>query len=176
MLIDNQRADLAEILVVSMKRIGVEVRPREVTIGPQLFGSKANGSYEIAVLPFPGPGPGGPNADPDALRILFTPTNGVQGNLQGATAYYNKAFNTLAEQQRVAFDQTERKAIVAQMQAILAQDLPVVPLYYQQTDAPYRKQVLGDQWYFTPGNFPSWQNNKQLMVTGMKSGTTIRTN
>jgi hypothetical protein len=31
------------------------------------------------------------------------------------------------------------------------------------------------EWYFTPGQFPSSIDNKQLFITGMKSGTTIRT-
>jgi hypothetical protein len=37
----------------------------------------------------------------------------------------------------------------------------------------FRKQAV-DQWYFTPGQFPSLQDNKQLFVTGQKSGSQIR--
>ena len=173
LLIDSAQAPLAELLVSYMKRVGIELRPKEVTIGPQLFGIKQTSQYEIAVLPFPGPGPGTPESDPDILRILFSSkVTGIE--LQGATNYANPTFDILAERQRVTFDDAERKTIVAQMQMILSQDLPVVPLYYADTDAPYRTRVLGNQWYFTPGTFPTWQNNKQLMVTGLKSGTRIR--
>jgi peptide/nickel transport system substrate-binding protein len=172
LLIDSAQAPLAELLVAAVKRVGIELRPKEVTIGPQLFGNKQTTQYEIAVLPFPGPGPGGPESDPDILRVLFS--SKVTPTLQGATNYANPAFDALADKQRVAFDDAERKTIVAQMQAILAHDLPVVPLYFAETDALYRKQVLGDQWYFTPGSYPSWENNKQLMVTGLRSGTHIR--
>jgi peptide/nickel transport system substrate-binding protein len=172
LLIDNARGDLAEVLVGDLKRVGVELRPNEVTIGPRLFGSKLTGNYDMAVLPFPGPGPGDPNADPDTLRLLFS--SRVGPSLQGASPYANRTFDDLADQQQVTFDETQRKAIVGQMQTILAEDIPVYPLYYADTDAPFRKQVL-DQWYFTPNDFPSWRNNKQLMVTGRKTGTTIRT-
>jgi peptide/nickel transport system substrate-binding protein len=172
LLIDSAQAPLAELLVGYMKRVGIELRPKEVTIGPQLFGNKQTTQYEIAVLPFPGPGPGGPESDPDILRIFFS--SKVPPTLQGATHYANPTFDALADKQRVTFDVGQRKAIVAQMQTILAQDLPVVPLYFAETDGPYRKRVLGDQWYFTPGTFPTWENNKQLMVTGRKTGTRIR--
>ncbi|MDQ6947847.1 MAG: ABC transporter substrate-binding protein, partial [Actinomycetota bacterium] len=146
LLIDIAQTPLAEILVGQLRRAGIELKPKEVAVGPELFGNKLTGSYDIAVLPFPGPGPGGPNADPDVLRLLFS--SKLPPSLQAATAYANPAFDDLAERQRVTFDDTQRKAIVAQMQTILADDLPVVPLYYPQTDMLFRKQVL-DQWYFT---------------------------
>jgi peptide/nickel transport system substrate-binding protein len=125
----------------------------------------------MAVLPFPGPGPGGPNADPDVLRLLFS--SRVPASLQAATAYGNEAFNDLAEKQRVTFDQEERKSIVFQMQKMLADDLPVLPLYFPETAIVYRKKVLPD-WYFTPGQFPASEDNKQLFITGQKTGTKIR--
>jgi hypothetical protein len=59
------------------------------------------------------------------------------------------------------------------MQTILAQDLPVVPLYFPEWTGLFRKSVL-DQWYFTPNQFPVAENNKQLFITGMKTGTAIR--
>ena len=172
LLIDNAQAPLSEILVTSLKRIGVELRPKPVEIGPQLFGNKLIGAYDIAVLFFPGPGPGGPNADPDVLRLLFS--SKAPASLQAASAYGNAEFDTLADKQRVTFDEADRKATVARMQAILADELPVLPLYYPQTSILFRKQVL-DQWYFTPGQFPSVEDNKQLFITGQKSGTAIRT-
>jgi len=171
LLINNAEAPLAELLVGALRRIGVELRPKQVQIGPQLFGNKFIGAYDIAVLPFPGPGPGGPNGDPDVLRLLFS--SKVAPSLQAATAYANPTFDGLAEKQRAAFDEAERKAIVAQMQRILADDLPVLPLYYPEVAMLFRKQVL-DEWYFTPAQFPSSIDNKQLFITGQKTGTTIR--
>lgn len=171
LLINNAEAPLSEILVGALRRIGVELRPKPVEIGPQLFGNKYIGAYDMAVLFFPGPGPGGPNADPDLLRVLFS--SKLPPSLQSASAYANPAFDDLAEKQRVTFDETERKAIVARMQGLIADDLAILPLYYPETTILFRKNVL-DQWYFTPGQFPSPQDNKQLFITGMKTGTTIR--
>lgn len=171
MLINNAEAPLSEILVQALRRVGVELRPKQVVVGPQLFGSKFTGQYDIAVLPFPGPGPGGPNADPDVLRLLFS--SRVAASLQAATAYASPTFDDLAERQRLTFDEKERMAIVAQMQRILADELPMLPLYYPQTTILFRRQVL-DEWYFTPGQFPSLVDNKQLFITGRRAGTGIR--
>jgi hypothetical protein len=49
----------------------------------------------------------------------------------------------------------------------------MLPLYYPETAILFRKQVL-DQWYFTPGQFPSPLDNKQLFITGQKTGSDIR--
>ena len=172
LLIENGQAPLSEILVSSLKRVGVELRPKLVQLGPQLFGNKFVGNYDMAVLFFPGPGPGGPNADPDVLRVLFS--SNVDPSLQAASSYANLAFDDLAERQRVTFDEAQRASMVAQMQKLLADDIPMLPLYYPETAILFRKQVL-DQWYFTPGQFPSQTDNKQLFVTGRKAGTSIRT-
>jgi peptide/nickel transport system substrate-binding protein len=171
LLINNAEAPMSELLVSSLRRIGVELRPKQVEIGAQLFGNKLIGNYDLAVLFFPGPGPGGPNADPDVLRVLFS--SALAPSLQAATQYVNTTFDDLAERQRVAFDRAERMAIVAQMQRILADDLPMLPLFYPEITLLFRRTPI-DQWYFTPGQFPSLQDNKQLFVTGQKAGTRIR--
>jgi peptide/nickel transport system substrate-binding protein len=171
LLISNAEAPLSEVLVGALRRIGVELRPKPVELGPQLFGNKLIGAYDMAVLFFPGPGPGGPNADPDVLRLLFS--SRVPPSLQAASAYANPAFDILADRQRLLFDDRERKDVVAQMQKLLADDLPILPLYYPETATLFRKDVL-DQWYATPGQFPTSQDNKQLFITGAKTGTAIR--
>ena len=171
LLMSSGEAPLAEILVAALRRVGIELKPKLVQIGPQLFGNKFVGNYDMAVLFFPGPGPGGPNADPDVLRLLFS--SKVPPSLQSASAYANPAFDDLAARQRSTFDLAQRQAIVAEMQRLLADDIPVMPLYFPESSLLFRRSVL-DQWYFTPGQFPAQQENKQLFITGMKTGTTIR--
>lgn len=79
----------------------------------------------------------------------------------------------MADRQRVTFDESERKGIVAQMQEIIAEDIPILALYAPNTTFVFRKEVL-DQWYFTPGRYPIEIDNKQLFITGVKRGTQIR--
>ena len=168
---DGAQVALSEILVAALREIGVELAPRPVQIGPELFGNKLFGGYDLVVLPFPGPAPGGPNADPDVLRVLFS--SEVPPSLTGATNYVNRAFDELAEKQRLTFDDAERRRMVGEMQAMIAEDVPVLPLYYPERFLVFRRRVL-DQWYFTPGQYPTVDDNKQLFVTGVKAGTQIR--
>jgi peptide/nickel transport system substrate-binding protein len=169
--IDTAEAPMSEILVGALRRVGVDLRAKPVQLGPELFGNKLFGGYDMVVLPFPGPSPGGPNGDPDILRRVYS--SQVPPSLTGASKYANPAFDALAEKQRVTFDEQERKGIVADMQKMVAGDLPILPLFYPEAAIIFRKKVL-DQWYFTPSQFPTSAENKQLYVTGQKSGTQIR--
>ena len=171
LLASTEAAPLTELLRNALRPIGVELRPKLVTIGPQLFGTKLIGGFDMALLPYPGPSPSGPNGDPDVLRQLFASSS--PPSLTGASGYANERFDDLAEKQRATFDRAERQAMVAEMQKILAEDLPVLSLFYPETVLLFRKSVL-DQWYFTPGQFPTSENNKQYFITGRKSGTKIR--
>ncbi len=168
---DNFQVELGEILIAALREIGVELRSAPVEVGPELFGNKLFGGYDMVVLPFPGPAPGGPNADPDVLRRVFS--SRVPPSLTGATNYVNPAFDDLAEEQRSTFDDEERMAIVADMQTMVARDIPILPLYYPDATLIFREQVL-DEWYFTPGQYPTSEYNKQLFVTGSRGGTEIR--
>ena len=168
---DGAQVALSEILVAALREVGVQLDPKPVQVGPELFGNKLFGGYDLAVLPFPGPAPGGPNADPDVLRVLFS--SRMPPSLTGATNYVNRAFDDLAERQRVTADESERRRVVAEMQRMIADDLPVLPLFYPESFVVFRRRVL-DEWYFTPGQYPTADGNKQLFVTGRRAGTEIR--
>lgn len=72
----------------------------------------------------------------------------------------------------MTFEVGQRKALVAKMQKIIADDVPILPLFYPEVFLAYRKCVL-DGWYFTPGEYPAPEFNKQLFITGKPTGTTI---
>lgn len=168
---DPQSTGLADVVKASLNAVGIELTIKAVQIGPQLFGTKLSGNYDMAILVYPGPAAGGPNADPDLLRQLFSSKSG--SGLTAASGYQNAEFDDLAEKQLTTSDEAERKKIVAQMQEIVARDIPVLPLYYEDTFQIFRKKVL-DSWYFTPGEFPVALNNRQQFITGRKTGLKIR--
>ncbi|MBA3286538.1 MAG: hypothetical protein H0U21_00755 [Acidimicrobiia bacterium] len=161
----------AELVAAALEQIGVVITIKSVEAGPQLFGAKFSGGYEMALLGFPGPSAGGPNGDPDLLRRVFAST--VPPSLTGASGYVNPTFDELAARQRATFDEAERKSIVAEMQEIIAEDIPILALYAPDTTFVFRKAVL-DQWYFTPGRYPIDIDNKQLFITGVNRGIEIR--
>ncbi len=171
LLVSIADTPLAELVSAALEQIGVGTRIKSVEPGPQLFGAKFSGGYEMALLGFPGPSPGGPNGDPDLLRRVFS--SQVPPSLTSATGYVNPTFDELAGRQRATFDESERKGVVARMQEIIAEDIPILALYAPDTSFVFRKEVL-DQWYFTPGRYPIEIDNKQLFITGVNRGTEIR--
>lgn len=170
MLLSSDSVPLAELIVAALK----QMRHREAEAGarrPAVVRSEVLGHFDMALLGYPGPTAGGPNGDPDSLRKVFS--SHVPPSLTGASGYSNPTFEGLVQQQRMAFNVGERKALVAKMQKIIADDLPILPLFYPKVFLAYRKSVL-DQWYFTPGEYPASDFNKQLLITGTKTGTKIR--
>ncbi|HVE46148.1 MAG TPA: ABC transporter substrate-binding protein [Acidimicrobiales bacterium] len=171
LLFPGMLTPLAQVLGEALEAVGVQLRLKSVELGPTLYGKKLAGDYEMALALYPGPSGPGPHADPDLLRPLFSSL--VPKGLNSADGYKNAELDELAERQLATFGEEERRKMVGRMQEILAEDLPVLPLYYSTLFNVFRKGVF-DQWYWTPGGFPVGANNRQLFVTGVKSGTDIR--
>jgi ABC-type transport system substrate-binding protein len=88
------------------------------------------------------------------------------------SGYNNPAFDDAASRQLLATTDEQRKAAVADMQPIVAEDVPLISLYI-----PNRIQLcntsLFDAWYFTPGGvFGGYPGvlNKHVFVTGKQAG------
>ncbi len=171
LLFPNTVVPLAELVSGALEAVGVELKLRAVELGPQLFASKVSGAYEMAITLYPGPSAPGLNGDPDYLRSIYSSTEAP--GLDHAGGYVNRKLDDLAARQRSTFDPAERKRLVAQMQRIVAADVPVLPLYYSTVFLVFRKAVL-DTWYFTPGGFPVGVVNKQVFITGVPTGTEVR--
>ncbi len=163
-----------DLIVGSLRDIGVQLRPQAVDL-PTLFGRTQQGADEVALTLYPGPGGTSPGSDPDTLRTFYS--SRIKGRLQGAQGYANPQFDRLAARQLVTSDEAERKRLVAAMQRIVARDLPALPLYHPKLFDVFRRRPL-DQWYFTPGGFAGGLPgvvNKQLLVTGRRTGVRPRT-
>ena len=161
----------AQLVAGDLGRVGVQVTPRAVPLGPQLFGPKLMGQFDLALLPYPGPGGTPPISDPDQLRMVYSST--LPPTPTGAAGYVNGEFDQLAQRQLVTFDDAQRRGLVAEMQRIVAEDLPLLPLYYSTSYYIFRRGGF-DQWYYTPGGFPVDVVNKQAFITGRKTGLDIR--
>lgn len=162
-----------DLVVPALKRIGVELKPQAVDL-PTLFSRLQKSLDDIALSLYPGPGGTALNADPDTLRTFYSST--LKGRLQGAQGWKDAEFDRLAQRQLVSADERERKRLIARMQQTVARDLPALALYYPTLYTVYRKQAF-DRWYTTPGGFAGGLegvHNKQVFVTGAKTGTSIR--
>ena len=155
----------AELIRDYLAKVGlkVELNPVDPATANQRQGE---GNYDLALVIY-----GGLGSDPDFMRRAFNSPDQAKFWWK-AWGYKNPDFAKLATEQLRTLDDNKRHDLVAQMQRIIAQDVPVMPLYY-----PTRLLVsvpsVFDNWYYTP----LWNPlalNKHSFVTGQKTGLTIR--
>ena len=112
-----------ELLQPMLESVGVTLQTKRVDIQTkaQLLKEKR---YEAALLQHIVGG------DPDYLRRWYA---GQEANLfaQG-DVLHDPAFDALAQQQATTLDPAARKALVARLQDVLAEDLPTIPLFYRR--------------------------------------------
>jgi peptide/nickel transport system substrate-binding protein len=162
-----------DLLIPALRNIGVALSVRAVDL-PTLFSLAQQDADELALTLYPGPQGASPNSDPDTLRSYYS--SRIKGRLEGAQGYVNPEFDRLADAQLITADVAKRRQIIARMQHIIASDLPALPLYYSTLFTVFRKSAF-DQWYYTPGGLGSGLPsaiNKQALITGAKTGMTIR--
>ena len=84
----------------------------------------------------------GGNQDPDIFEFVFHSSNfPPKGANRGF--YSNPRVDTLIDEGRRTLDLTRRKAIYAELQQILATDLPYINLWYFDNVVVHRRRVLG---------------------------------
>jgi peptide/nickel transport system substrate-binding protein len=124
-----------------------------------------SGTYTMALV-----GYGGVMADPDFLRERYS-SKSKGRSFSRAYGYSNSRLDELAAKQLITLNANDRREIVAEMQQILADDLPVISLYVPYRLTLYNQRVLFDKWYYTPGCSPCrGTRNKHMFVTGKKNG------
>jgi peptide/nickel transport system substrate-binding protein len=114
-------------------------------------------------------GYGGIMGDPDFLRRRFS-SKSTGRSFSRVHGYKNSEFDNLADKQLTTIDPEKRKELVVKMQELLADDVPVIPLYVPTRIALFNAKVF-DGWYYTPGCSPCRATrNKHMFVTGKKTG------
>ncbi len=160
---------VVEIIDRGLAEVGITVE--HVTMDRATIDSAAaEGAYELLITGF-----GGLGSDPDQLRRNFASDSPARG-FSRAHGYHNPEFDALAGAQVSMLDPAERLQAVEQLQAILAEDLPVLPLYYTARVVVFDAEHF-DTWYFTPGGFGGgipMPYNKHQFIVGAPTGLDIR--
>ena len=164
-LLDSNRfsANTPELIKEYLREVGIDL---EINILEQGAADEAaaQGNYSMALVGF-----GGIMGDPDGLRTRYS-SDAPGSSFTKAQGYSNPEFDELAEEQQVTIDPEERRELVAQMQQIIAEDLPTLSLYVPDDTVFFNREVL-ENWYYTPGCSPcGGTRNKHLFVTGQKTG------
>ncbi|MDR7502986.1 MAG: ABC transporter substrate-binding protein [Armatimonadota bacterium] len=124
----------AELVRQMLGEVGIEVRVR--TVDPATRAQLgAEGRFQLLFTTHIGSG-----GDPDYLRTWFT---GEEANLFAAgSRMRSPEYLRLARRQLEAIDPTERRAVIWRMQAMLAEALPTLPLYYRRFFWIYDSRLL----------------------------------
>lgn len=162
---------LAELIVANLGAVGVQIDVQLERVDlVRVFGAKLAANYDMVVQAYPGPAGTGPGGDPELLRAVFHSRPPSQTHK--ATGYSNPEVDRLIDAQLRTYDTEERTRLVARIQQIVAEDLPVAMLYYTTLFYAFRKSVF-DQWYYTPGGFATGVTdvyNKHAYIAGRKEG------
>jgi ABC-type transport system substrate-binding protein len=132
---DESTRLLAEALADQWKRVGVliELRPLELAT---FYSDITHGSFQMYTFRWVGAA----TSDPDILEYVFDsrkmpPAGANRGH------YQNPVVDALLQQQRTEMDQNKRKAMLSEIQKILAQDEPYIDLWYNDNVVVHRNRV-----------------------------------
>jgi peptide/nickel transport system substrate-binding protein len=159
LLTSSTDSQVAQLVQQYLRAVGLNVQINAVDQSTS-DASDANGAYKMAIIHF-----GGLGSDPSLLTQRFAST--FKGkSFTRVVGYHNPTFDQLAAQQAVTVDMAQRKKLVDQMQSILANDLPELPLYIPEQLTFVNTKVF-NAWAYTPACPPCGVGmNKRMLVTG----------
>ncbi len=120
---DPKRAFAGMMIQEWIRKMGLPAFARPMSFNSLLDRVKGKRDFDAFIL-----GYGKLNLDPDYLRAFFySKYDKPRGwNMSG---YKNPYFDKIAKRQRSVIDDEKRKKIIWEMQAILMEDVPYIPLY-----------------------------------------------
>ncbi|NYT20135.1 MAG: diguanylate phosphodiesterase [Methanosarcinales archaeon] len=135
---------IGELIKERLSETGIDVQVKALESKSRDANLKS-GDFELLISGF-----GGWGKDADYLRTRYCDTGSQSGSVaSGASVfgYHNDTLNTLGAQEVQELDDEERKEIVYNMQTVLAEDVPAIPLYYT---------TKYDAWRIS--NYDGWMN------------------
>jgi peptide/nickel transport system substrate-binding protein len=139
--------DVADLIVANLDKVGIKAEAKPLALDAFLQAMRI-GDFEAALS--------GPSVStqPGMLFFYFHSSRGAitDGRIVGFNqgGYNNPEFDKLATASAQEVDGAKRKDILFQMQAMIANDMPQVPLYVPKVLQLYRTDVL-DGWVVKPG-------------------------
>ena len=131
---EEQARLIGAALQEQWRRAGIqlELRPLELAT---LFSDVAKGNFQITYQRWVGA-----NTDPDFFEYAFSskrfpPDGANRGH------YRNARIDALTDQIRVEMNQEKRKALCSEVQKILADDLPYLPLWFNDVVSVHRRSL-----------------------------------
>lgn len=118
---------IGELIKERLNEVGIDVSVKALESKSRDTNLK-NGDFELLISGF-----GGWGKDADYLRTRYCDTGSQSSSVSSGAAvfgYHNETLNTLGTQELQESDDEKRKELIYDMQAVLANDIPAIPLYY----------------------------------------------
>ena len=131
---DESTRLMVAVLQQQFRDVGIALDIRTFEFAT-FFSDVTRGEYQLHSLRWVGG-----NEDPDIFEYVFHSTR-FTPNGANRTFYSNPHADALIDQARSELDQAKRKALYAELQQILADDLPYINLWYQDNVLVHTKRV-----------------------------------
>ncbi len=133
---DESTRLMAAVLQQQLREVGIALDIRTFEFAT-FFSDVTRGAYQVHSLRWVGG-----NEDPDIFEYVF---HSAKFSPHGAnrTYYSNPRVDALIDQARSELDQNARKQIYAEIQRILAEDLPYINFWYLDNVLVHTKRVRG---------------------------------
>jgi peptide/nickel transport system substrate-binding protein len=131
----KERIDIARMIAHQLAQVGIEVRVVPYEWGT-FYRDIRKGNFQLYTLSWVG------IVDPDIFYEAYGSEQEPPAGLNRGH-YRNPEVDALVRAGRSELDQQKRKAIYAEVQRILLEDLPSVPLWYEKNVVVYRKGLAG---------------------------------
>jgi peptide/nickel transport system substrate-binding protein len=142
-----------------LENVGIQVNLQKVDKAT-FTASMGESNYDMAIT-----GHIGVSGDPDFLRRWFTGTEYNEFAARGSVLK-NEIFQELAQKQLTLSDFNERKEVVDQIQEVLSEEIPTLPIYHRPFYWSYNPSQF-DGWFNTWGGIangiPLWENKAAFL-------------
>jgi peptide/nickel transport system substrate-binding protein len=142
---EEQARLIGAALQEQWRRVGVELELRPLELAT-LFSDVAKGNFQITYQRWVGA-----NTDPDFFEYAFS-SKRVPPDGANRGHYRNARMDALTDEIRVEMNQEKRKALCSEAQKILAEDLPYLPLWFNDVVSVHRR-ALGTLDLPSTGNY-----------------------
>jgi peptide/nickel transport system substrate-binding protein len=127
---------ISEAIADEWKNVGVRVDLRPLEFAT-FYADLQRGSFQLSTQRWVGG-----NNDPDIFELVFSskksPPNGSNRG-----RYRNPTLDALLDQARVEMDREKRKALLGEIQSIVAEDEPYINLWYPDNVCVHRERLTG---------------------------------
>lgn len=133
---------LAELMKISLEKAGIKIDIKPADTKTRDAAVK-NGDFQVAII-----GHGGWGADANTLKTaFFSSSKGGSGSVATNVipGYENEDIKALADMQSKELDEQKRKEMVFELQKMIGEDLPMLPVYYTSGYTVYNKTKY-DGW------------------------------